>query len=139
MRTLLTTPAMEGEDKDVSKYDIELKSVTFGYNQNDVIKDVSFSIPTGSITALVGPSGSGKSTISKLIARFWDVQKGSITIGGENIKNIEPEHLMKSISFVFQDVTLFNDTVYNNIRVGNMRSEERRVGKECRSRWSPYH
>ena len=70
MRTLLTTPAMEGEDKDVSKYDIELKSVTFGYNRDDVIKDVSFSIPAGSITALVGPSGSGKSTISKLIARF---------------------------------------------------------------------
>lgn len=70
MRTLLTTPAMEGEDKDVSKYDIELKNVTFGYNQDDVIKDVSFSIPAGSVTALVGPSGSGKSTISKLIARF---------------------------------------------------------------------
>ena len=60
MRTLLTTPAMEGEDKDVSKYDIELKSVTFGYNRDDVIKDVSFSIPAGSITALVGPAGSGK-------------------------------------------------------------------------------
>ena len=109
MRTLLTTPAMEGEDKDVSKYDIELKNVTFGYNQDDVIKDVSFSIPAGSVMALVGPSGSGKSTISKLIARFWDIRKGQITIGGMDVSTIEPEHLMRCMSFVFQDVTLFND------------------------------
>ena len=108
---------MEGNEQDVH----------FAYAKEDVIKDVSLKIPSGSITALVGPSGSGKSTISKLIARFWDVQKGSITIGGENIKNIEPEHLMKSISFVFQDVTLFNDTVYNNIRVGNMAATEEQV------------
>ena len=127
MRMLLTTPAMEGNEQDVHTYDIELKNVTFAYAKEDVIKDVSLKIPSGSITALVGPSGSGKSTISKLIARFWDVQKGSITIGGENIKNIEPEHLMKSISFVFQDVTLFNDTVYNNIRVGNMAATEEQV------------
>ena len=127
MRTLLTTPAMEGEDKDVSKYDIELKNVTFGYNQDDVIKDVSFSIPAGSVTALVGPSGSGKSTISKLIARFWDVRKGQITIGGIDVSTIEPEHLMRCMSFVFQDVTLFNDTVFNNIRVGNMNATEEQV------------
>lgn len=127
MRMLLTTPAMEGNEQDVHTYDIELKNVTFAYAKEDVIKDVSLKIPSGSITALVGPSGSGKSTISKLIARFWDVQKGPITIGGENIKNIEPEHLMKSISFVFQDVTLFNDTVYNNIRVGNMAATEEQV------------
>ena len=127
MRTLLTTPAMEGEDKDVSKYDIELKNVTFGYNQDDVIKDVSFSIPAGSVTALVGPSGSGKSTISKLIARFWDVRKGQISIGGMDVRTIEPEHLMRCMSFVFQDVTLFNDTVFNNIRVGNMNATEEQV------------
>ena len=127
MRTLLTTPAMEGEDKDVSKYDIELKNVTFGYNQDDVIKDVSFSIPAGSVTALVGPSGSGKSTISKLIARFWDVRKGQITIGGIDVRTIEPEHLMRCMSFVFQDVTLFNDTVFNNIRVGNTNATEEQV------------
>ena len=127
MRTLLTTPAMEGADKDVSKYDIELKNVTFGYNQDDVIKDVSFSIPAGSVTALVGPSGSGKSTISKLIARFWDVRKGQISIGGMDVRTIEPEHLMRCMSFVFQDVTLFNDTVFNNIRVGNMNATEEQV------------
>ena len=127
MRMLLTTPTMEGKEQDIHSYDIELKNVTFAYAKEDVIKNVSLKIPTGSITALVGPSGSGKSTISKLIARFWDVQKGSITIGREDIKNIEPEHLMKSMSFVFQDVTLFNDTVYNNIRIGNMAATEEQV------------
>ena len=127
MRTLLTTPVMEGEDKDMANYDIELKNVTFGYNRDDVIKDVSFSIPTGSVTALVGPSGSGKSTISKLIARFWDVRKGQISIGGMDVRTIEPEHLMRCMSFVFQDVTLFNDTVFNNIRVGNMNATEEQV------------
>ena len=116
MRILLTTPAMEGEDKEVSKYDIELKNVTFGYNQNDVIKDVSFSIPTGSITALVGPSGSGKSTISKLIARFWDVNSGCVSIGGKDVKAYTLSELMSNISMVFQNVYLFADTIENNIK-----------------------
>ena len=80
-----------------------------------------------SLTALVGPSGSGKSTISKLIARFWDIRKGQITIGGMDVKTIEPEHLMRCMSFVFQDVTLFNDTVFNNICVGNMNATEEQV------------
>ena len=119
MRTLLTTPAMDGDGKTVPNCDIELSHVTFAYNQEDVIIDVSCKIPQGSVTALVGPSGSGKSTISKLIARFWDVQKGKITVGGKDIKSMEPESLMSYMSFVFQDVTLFNDTVMNNIRLGN--------------------
>ena len=72
------------------------------------------------LPALVGPSGSGKSTVSRLIARFWDVDSGAITIGGVDIKAFDPEHLMSYMSFVFQDVVLFNDTVYNNIRIGNM-------------------
>lgn len=127
MRTLLTTTAMEGKEQDITKYDIELKNVSFAYNQEDVIKNVSFTIPSGSVTALVGPSGSGKSTVSKLIARFWDVRKGEIIIGGTNISTIDPEHLMRSMSFVFQDVTLFNDTVFNNIRVGNMNATEEQV------------
>ena len=88
---------------------------------------MSFSIPAGSVTALVGPSGSGKSTISKLIARFWDIRKGQITIGGMDVSTIEPEHLMRCMSFVFQDVTLFNDTVFNNIRVGNRNATEEQV------------
>ena len=120
MRTLLTTPAMDGRDYDLSNYDIELEHVTFRYSKEDVIKDMSFSIPAGSITALVGPSGSGKSTVSKLIARFWDVQDGCIRLGGMDIRKINPENLMSHMSFVFQDVTLFNDTIYNNIRIGNV-------------------
>ena len=101
--------------------------MTFGYNQEDVIKDVSCKIPQGSVTALVGPSGSGKSTISKLIARFWDVQQGKITVGGKDIKSMEPESLMSYMSFVFQDVTLFNDTVMNNIRLGNPNATDDQV------------
>ena len=124
---LLTTPAMEGKEKEVSNCDIELSHVTFAYNQENVIKDISCKIPQGSVTALVGPSGSGKSTISKLIARFWDIQKGKITIGGKDIKAMEPESLMSYMSFVFQDVTLFNDTVMNNIRIGNPNATDEQV------------
>ena len=92
MRTLLTTPAMEGEDKDVSRYDIELKNVTFGYNQDDVIKDVSFSIPAGSVMALVGPSGSGKSTLAACINGLNPFSNpgectGSLTVDGVDAPN----------------------------------------------------
>ena len=127
MRTLLTTPAMAGEEKTVENCDIELSHVTFAYNQEDVIKDISCKIPQGSIIAFVGPSGSGKSTVIKLIARFWDVQKGKITVGGKDIKTIEPESLMSYMSFVFQDVSLFNDTVINNIRIGNPNASDEQV------------
>ena len=77
MRILLTTPAMEGEEQDIKDYDIELNQVTFAYGKEDVVKNVSAKINTGSITVLAGPSGSGKSTLAKLIARFWDVDKGT--------------------------------------------------------------
>lgn len=119
MRALLTTPTMNGDEKMIPSCDIELSHVTFAYNRESVIKDVSCKIPQGSVTALVGPSGSGKSTISKLIARFWDVQQGRITVGGKDIRSIAPESLMSCMSFVFQEVTLFNDTVMNNIRLGS--------------------
>lgn len=127
MRTLLTTPAMEGDGKIVANCDIEMDHVTFRYNTEDVIKDVSCKIPQGSVTALVGPSGSGKSTISKLIARFWDIQGGTIRVGGKDVRTMEPENLMKYMSFVFQDVTLFNDTVMNNIRLGNPNATDEQV------------
>ena len=94
MRTLLSTPVMQGNDKEIENCDIELEHVTFRYNTKDVIKDVTCKIPQGSITALVGSSGSGKSTISKLIARFWDIQKGTIRVGGKDIRTMEPESLM---------------------------------------------
>ncbi|MGL6199386.1 MAG: ABC transporter ATP-binding protein [Lachnospiraceae bacterium] len=127
MRSLLTAPIMEGEDTTVQNLEIELNQVSFRYSEKDVIKDVTCTIPEGSVTALVGPSGSGKSTISKLAARFWDVQKGTICIGGKDIKEMEPESLMRYMSFVFQDVTLFNDTVLNNIKIGNPDASEKQI------------
>jgi ATP-binding cassette subfamily B protein len=112
-------PVMDGAtDRVLERFDIEIDRVSFAYNTEDVIKNVSLSIPQGRITALVGPSGSGKSTLSRLIARFWDARDGEIRIGGVNIRAIDPEALMRSMSVVFQDVVLFNDTVMNNIRIG---------------------
>ena len=118
MHTLLDTPVMDGNDKTIKNCDIELCNVTFAYNEEDVIKDISFKIPERSVTAFVGPSGSGKSTLSKLIARFWDIEKGTIKIGGKDLRSMDPDTLMQQMSFVFQDVTLFNDTIFNNIRIG---------------------
>ena len=123
MRTLMETPEMEGDaNQKISSYDIVLDHVSFQYNEDgeSVINDLSVQIPADAITALVGPSGCGKSTISRLIARFWDVSAGKVTIGGVDVKHMDPEELMRSMSFVFQDVVLFNDTVYNNIRIGNL-------------------
>ena len=133
MRTLISTPIMEGDtDKKLKDYNIEFDKVSFRYHEGDtkedaVIKNLSVSIPSGGITALVGPSGCGKSTLSKLIARFWDVNSGTIKIGGIDIKTLEPEHLMSYMSFVFQDVVLFNDTIYNNIRIGNRNATREQV------------
>ncbi|WP_434290616.1 ABC transporter ATP-binding protein [Clostridium botulinum] len=106
------------KDIKLSKYDIKFKNVTFGYEKRHVLRNVSFTIPENTTTAIVGPSGSGKSTICNLIARFYDVDKGSISIGGINIKGITCDSLLKNISMVFQKVYLFHDTVYNNIRFG---------------------
>ena len=127
MRMLLTTPAMEGNEQDVHTYDIELKNVTFAYAKEDVIKDVSLKIPSGSITALVGPSGSGKSTISKLIARFWDVQEGTVRIGGKNVRDYTADSVLEYISMVFQNVYLFHDSVENNIRFGRPEATREQV------------
>jgi ATP-binding cassette subfamily B protein len=113
-------PVMGGDETvTIDTYNIELKNISFAYHEGtEVIKNLSLSIPQGGVTALVGPSGSGKSTLSRLIARFWDVREGEILIGGKNIAGIDPEKLMSWMSFVFQDVVLFNDTVKNNIRIG---------------------
>ena len=130
MRTLMNIQPMEGDtEKPVKEYDIELKNISFRYNPQgeETIKNVNVTIPAGAITALVGPSGSGKSTLSRLIARFWDVNKGQVEIGGIDVKELDPEHLMEYMSFVFQDVVLFNDTVYNNIKIGNMSATEEQV------------
>jgi ATP-binding cassette subfamily B protein len=120
MRELRRIPPMSGDEGAVLENgDIELENVSFAYNDNeDVIRNVSLVIPQNGVTALVGPSGSGKTTVSRLIARFWDTREGEIIIVGKNIRDIDPERLMSYMSFVFQDVVLFNDTVMNNIRVG---------------------
>jgi len=123
MRDLMAVPLMEGNaEKEIKNFTIVFDHVDFHYNEDgeETIKDFTATIPANSITALVGPSGSGKSTVSRLIARFWDVNGGKITIGGVDIKTLDPEHLMSYMSFVFQDVTLVGDTIYNNIRIGNM-------------------
>ncbi|MDR0628951.1 MAG: ABC transporter ATP-binding protein/permease [Treponema sp.] len=125
MRQLADIPVMGGStETPVTSYTIEFDHVGFRYNDEEVLRDITVTIPEKSITALVGPSGSGKSTMTRLIARFWDVRSGSIRIGGVDIKTLEPEHLMGFMAFVFQDVILFNDTVYNNIRIGNLNATE---------------
>ncbi len=110
---------LEGIKEKPTSYDIEAKNIEFSYERKKIINDVSFKIPYGATTAIVGPSGGGKTTLTKLIARFFDVDKGSITLGGVNIKDYNYDTLMSSFSFVFQDVFLFNDTIANNIRFGN--------------------
>ena len=100
-------------------YDIEFKNVNFYYNEEkQVLKKASFTAKQGEITALVGPSGSGKTTAAKLAARFWDIQGGTITLGGQDISRIDPETLLKNFSIVFQDVVLFNTSIRDNIRIG---------------------
>ncbi len=100
-------------------YDIEFSNVDFSYEEGkQVLRGVSFSARQGEITALVGPSGGGKSTSAKLSARFWDITRGKITLGGEDISGIDPETLLKYYSVVFQDVVLFNTSILNNIRLG---------------------
>ena len=127
MQHLRKEPTMTGKtDADINTFDVELSNVTFAYNQDAVIHNMSLTAKQNAITALVGPSGSGKSTVSRLIARFWDVNEGSITVGGVDVKNVDPEALMQHISFVFQDVVLFNDTVMNNIRIGKKDATDRK-------------
>jgi len=139
MRTLISTPVMEGNtEQEIKNFDIAFENVSFSYtggrsDEDAVIKDITLSIPANGITALAGPSGSGKSTLSKLVARFWDVDKGTIKIGGIDIKTLDPEHLMSYMSFVFQDVVLFNDTIYNNIRIGDLNATEEQVMAAARA------
>ncbi len=100
-------------------YDIDFTDVNFSYDTSEtVLNGVSFTANQGEVTALVGPSGGGKTTAMKLVARFWDINSGKVSIGGEDVSRIEPETLLKEISIVFQDVTLFNNTVMENIRIG---------------------
>lgn len=109
-------------------YDIEFSNVGFSYETGDVVlKDVSFVAKQGEVTALIGPSGGGKTTVSRLASRFWDANRGSITVGGMDISKVDPETLMSLYSIVFQDVTLFNNTILENIRIGKMYATDEEV------------
>jgi ATP-binding cassette subfamily B protein IrtB len=113
------TPLPEPEDDaELEDSDIEFVNVSFGYDGDLVLKDISFKIPEGSVVAFVGPSGAGKTTITNLITRFWDVDSGQVRIGGRNIKELKLDQLLSYISTIFQEVILFNDTVLENIRLG---------------------
>ena len=125
---LLAEPEQGGsEDITVDRFDIRFDHVRFAYNHEEVLRDVSFTAKQGEITALVGPSGSGKSTLARLAARFWDVQSGSVSLGGVDLRQIAPEELLKNYSIVFQDVVLFNDSIYNNIKIGREDATEEEV------------
>ena len=113
------TPTAEGtKEFKPDGYDIVFENVSFAYDDHDVLNGVSFTAKEGEITALVGPSGSGKSTCARLAARLWDINKGTIKVGGVDISTIDPEVLLTDYSMVFQDVVLFDDTVMENIRLG---------------------
>lgn len=114
-------------------YDIEFKNVGFSYNnQENVLKNVSFEAKQGEVTALVGPSGGGKSTVSKLCARFYDIDKGKITLGGADISKVDPEVILKEYSIVFQDVNLFDNTILENIRIGKKGATDEEVLKAAK-------
>lgn len=116
------------ENVTLSHFDISFEHVDFTYNQqSDVLHDISFHAKEGSITALIGPSGSGKSTVASLIARFWDATKGRIYIGGQDVKDLNPDGILHYISEVFQENTLLSDTVYNNIKAGRGNATEEDV------------
>ena len=115
---LESEPVMTGTREAPQKSDISFENISFSYQDAPALHRVSLHIPQGSLTALVGPSGSGKSTLLKLIPRFYDPQEGKILLGGENIRQMEPEKLLQRISMVFQEVYLFQDTLENNIRFG---------------------
>ncbi|MGP1410866.1 MAG: ABC transporter ATP-binding protein [Peptoanaerobacter stomatis] len=127
MDEIFNMKLMSGDDKQIDNFDITLENVSFGYNDTEVIKNVSFTAKQGQTTALVGASGSGKSTLAKLMLRFWDINSGTIKLGGSDIRQIEPENLLKHYSMVFQDVVLFNNTIMENIRIGRKNATDEEV------------
>ena len=121
MNEILDHPIQQGETRLINQgFDITFDHVEFAYNTGEtILKDVSFTAKQGEVTALVGPSGGGKTTVSRLAARFWDISRGKITVGGMDISKIDPETLLSLYSIVFQDVMLFDNTILENIRIGN--------------------
>ncbi len=129
MKEILNHPVQTGSNILSNKgSDVVFDHVGFAYNSGErVLEDVSFTAKQGEVTALVGPSGGGKTTVSRLAARFWDIDKGRITVGGMDISEIEPETLMSLYSIVFQDVTLFDNTIMENIRIGRKDATDEEV------------
>lgn len=129
MNEILDHPIQQGENKLINQgCDITFDHVGFCYNSGEmVLKDVSFTAKQGEVTALVGPSGGGKTTVSRLASRFWDISRGRITVGGMDISKIDPESLLSLYSIVFQDVTLFDNTILENIRIGNQNATDEQV------------
>lgn len=129
MNEIMDCPTQEGsETLNNQGFDIVFDHVGFSYDGAEkVLEDVSFIAKQGEVTALVGPSGGGKTTVSRLAARFWDINRGKITVGGMDISKIDPEKLMSLYSIVFQDVTLFDNTVMENIRIGRKDASDEEV------------
>ena len=117
---ILSIPEMDIEGADITpeSHDIELKNISFAYENRTIINGVDLKIPEHTTTAIVGPSGGGKTTLTSLMARFWDVKSGEVRLGGKNVKEYSFDSLMRNFSFVFQRVYLFEDTIANNIRFG---------------------
>lgn len=134
MNEITDYPVQKGSDElDVKSYDIEFSNVSFSYDKNEkVLNDISFTAKQGEVTALIGPSGGGKSTVSKLAARFWDVDGGSIRLGGKDISQVDPEKLLSAYSIVFQDVILFDNTIMENIRIGRKGATDEEVMQAAR-------
>lgn len=123
----LDTMDIDGRDVKPQNHDIALSNVTFSYDKRKIINDISLSIPEKTTTAIVGPSGGGKSTLCNLIARFWDVDSGEVTLGGVNVKDYSMNSLMSNFAFVFQTVYLFADTIENNIKFGRPEASHEEV------------
>lgn len=132
IRDLRDVPSQKGLENDISKFDICFKDVEFKYVDNKVIDAVSFTAKQNEVTAIVGPSGCGKTTILRLLSRLYDYDKGSITIGGEDIKDISTKSLYKNISIVFQNVELFNTSIMENIRMGRKGATDEEVFEAAR-------
>lgn len=129
LKSMESTKYIDQDGKDIipTSYDIAFQDVSFGYDKRIVLHDVNFKIPQNTTTAIVGPSGSGKSTLCSLIARFYDVNTGTITLGGTDIREFTCDSLLKNISMVFQNVYLFRDTIRNNIKFGSPDATEEQI------------
>ena len=132
-QAIVNYPKQDGSERFTPDgYDIRYDNVSFSYNEQDsagenTVSGINFTAKQGEITALVGHSGCGKSTIARLAARFWDASSGTVTVGGVDVSSVDPETLLRAFSIVFQDVVLFNDTVYNNILIGNRNATREQV------------